>query len=139
MKKMMINHLIAGNNLRPAGDMDSPPAMSIPSLLGLEGMGVKWWGNYPKDEVWLTPKLRCRHGNTAKKGGGTTSKSILKDTFVSEVLNGEVVFLQRYKEAVGMPVADEDKEKVLHAQLVFGENKTLIIKEKNGLLIIEWE
>ena len=43
--------------------------------------------------------------------------------FYKEVLNGEVVFLQRYKEAVGMPVADEDKEKVLHAQLVFGENK----------------
>jgi len=85
MKKMLINHLIAGYNLRPAGDMDSPPAMSIPNLLGLEDMGVTWWGNYPKDEVWITPKLRCRHGNTAKKGGGTTSKSILKDTFVSEV------------------------------------------------------
>ncbi|WP_432664167.1 VOC family protein [Wukongibacter baidiensis] len=43
--------------------------------------------------------------------------------FYKEVLNGEIVFLQRYKDAVGMPVADEDKEKVLHAQLEFGENK----------------
>ncbi len=85
MKKMMINHLIAGYNLKPANNMESPPAMSIPSLLGLEDMGVIWWGNYPKDEVWITPRLRCRHGNIAKKGGGTTSKSILRDTFVSEI------------------------------------------------------
>lgn len=85
MKKMMINHLIAGYNLKPANGMESPPAMSIPSLLGLEDMGVIWWGNYPKDEVWITPKLRCRHGDTARKGGGVTSKAILRDTFVSEI------------------------------------------------------
>ncbi len=42
--------------------------------------------------------------------------------FYKEVLNGEVAYLQRYKEAVGMEIADEDKEKILHAQLVFGEN-----------------
>jgi len=85
MKKMMINHLIAGYNLKPAGKMSSPPSMSIPSLLGLEDMHVSWHGNYPKDEVWIMPKLRCRHGNTAKKGGGATSRSILRDTFVSEI------------------------------------------------------
>ncbi len=43
--------------------------------------------------------------------------------FYKEVLDGEVVFLQRYKDAEGMSVADGDKEKILHAQLAFGENK----------------
>lgn len=43
--------------------------------------------------------------------------------FYKEVLNGEVVYLQRYKDAAGMEISDEDKEKILHAQLAFGENK----------------
>lgn len=43
--------------------------------------------------------------------------------FYKEVLNGEIFFLQRYKDAVGMEVAEEDKEKILHAQITFGENK----------------
>ncbi len=42
--------------------------------------------------------------------------------FYKEILKGEITFLQRYKEAKGMPVADEDEEKILHAQLDFGGN-----------------
>lgn len=85
MKKMLINHLIAAYDLKPANDMDAYPAMSIQNLLGLDDMGVVYWNNYPKDEVWITPNLRCRHGNIARKGGGNTSKTILRDVFVSEV------------------------------------------------------
>jgi hypothetical protein len=85
MKKMLINHLIAAYDLKPANDMDAQPAMSIQNLLGLDDMGVTYWNNYPRDEVWITPNLRCRHGNIARKGGGSTSKSILRDTFVSEI------------------------------------------------------
>lgn len=85
MRKTIINHLIAAYDLRPAGEMEAPAAMSIENLLGLPKMGVRFWGNYPNDEVWITNDLRCRHGDIARKGGGNTSKAILQESFVNEI------------------------------------------------------
>ena len=85
MSKMIISNLIAAYNLKPANNMTAPPAMSIQNLLGLEDMGVVYHDNYPNDEIWINEKLRCRHGNIARKGGGATSRTILRDTFISEI------------------------------------------------------
>jgi hypothetical protein len=85
MNKSIISNLIAAYNLRPTNGMDHYPAMSIPSLLGLKDLNVNYYDNYPKDEVWINNNLRCRHGSIAKKGGGSTSKAVLKDIFISEI------------------------------------------------------
>lgn len=83
--KMIIGNLIAAYNLKPANNMSAPPVMSIQNLLGLKDLGVAYHDDYPHDEIWINEKLRCRHGNIARKGGGVTSRTILRDTFVSEI------------------------------------------------------
>ncbi len=86
LNKIIINHLIAVYDLRSADDLKAPPVLSIDNLLGLSMMGIKYHSSYPRGEVWINKNLRCRHGDIARKGGGNTSKAILKDTMVSEIV-----------------------------------------------------
>jgi hypothetical protein len=86
LSKSMINHLVSAYDLRCVDALTSPPAMSIENLLGLSKMGVNYHKDYPRGEVWINKNLRCRHGNIARKGGGSTSKAILRDTYVSEIV-----------------------------------------------------
>lgn len=69
-------------------------------------------------------------------------------SFYKDVLKGEIEFLQRYKDAEGITVEEEDKEKILHAQLKFGDNKLYLsdtsrdqpVKSGNNLsLTLEFE
>ena len=68
--------------------------------------------------------------------------------FYRDVLKGEIEFLQRYKDVEGIAVEEEDKEKILHAQLIFGGNKLFLsdanryqpVKSGNNLsLTLEFE
>jgi len=86
LKIALINHLIASYDLKPVHDINSPPALSIPFLLGLEGLGITYHDDYPKGEVWINNNLCCRHGELARKGGGNTVQASLKETFVSEII-----------------------------------------------------
>jgi hypothetical protein len=86
LNKSIINHLISAYGLKPVNNLNAPPAMSIESLLGLSELGVEYHSDYPAGEVWLNNNLRCRHGNIVRKGGGNTSRTILRDTFVSEIV-----------------------------------------------------
>jgi len=86
MKRALLNHMVAAYDLRPADNLNSSPAMSVDNLVGLSRMGVKYHDDYPKSDVWVNDNLRCRHGNLARKGGGNTSRAVLRDTFVSEIV-----------------------------------------------------
>lgn len=69
-------------------------------------------------------------------------------SFYQDVLKGKIEFLQRYKDAAGISVEEEDKEKIIHAQLKFGANELFLsdarrdqpVKSGNNLsLTLEFE
>lgn len=70
-------HLAAAYNLRPATEIASPPALSIPRLLALDSIGATWAGNYPHGTVWLNDQLACIHGEVARNGPGATSAALI--------------------------------------------------------------
>lgn len=70
----VITHLQAVYKLHPATELDAPPALSVPGLLDLEGLGIHWAGGYPNERVWLNDGLACIHGDVARKGSGDTAK-----------------------------------------------------------------
>ena len=82
MDKAIINHMKESYGLRPANQMDGFPVMSIPFLLGLEDMKVRWIDQYPEGEEWLNESLALKHGDTVSgKPGGTVGTEIVKKTF----------------------------------------------------------
>lgn len=77
--------LVAACGLRPAGQLDAAPLLSVPRLLALDAIGVQWVGDYPSGEVWLSDALRVSHGHTARSGEGETAKAILQHAAHSEI------------------------------------------------------
>lgn len=54
------------------------PAVSVPSLLNLEALGVEYVESYPAGELWLSDKLRLIHG-VKVNSGGSTAALVVKD------------------------------------------------------------
>jgi len=86
MKKALITHLRVAYGLRAADRLDLPPAMSIPNLLGLDGLGIEWIGEYPNNEVWLNDSLKISHGDITRAAPGDTTKAISKDSYYSQIV-----------------------------------------------------
>jgi hypothetical protein len=61
------------------GAHDGMPVLSVSNLLGLEGLGVAYIGDYPNGEVWLADNLRAVHGATVRAKPGATAGAILDD------------------------------------------------------------
>jgi hypothetical protein len=57
------------------------PALSLPHLMGTEGLGVEWVGGYEEDEAFFEPApgLRWMHGNVARKSGGATVRELTSE------------------------------------------------------------
>lgn len=67
----------AGYGLRPANSPGVHPAMSVPSLLGLDDMRIEWVGEYPKNRAWLNSHLRAYHSQKlAQNPGHTVGKAL---------------------------------------------------------------
>ena len=49
------------------------PALSVPSLLDLEGLGVEYIEAYPAGELWLSERLRFIHGVKVNSSGSTAA------------------------------------------------------------------
>jgi len=86
MKKMLIAHLSVAYGLRPADKLDLPPAMSVPNLLGLDGLGIKWVDGYPDNAQWLNDGLQISHGDIVRSGPGDTTKALSKDSYHSQII-----------------------------------------------------
>jgi len=80
LRKALITHFKAAYQLRPADEIHLPPPLSPQRLLGLQGLGIEWIGEYPDGEYWLTDGLRTIHGDKISGSPGGTAQAILKDT-----------------------------------------------------------
>jgi hypothetical protein len=81
----IIDHNFSAYGLSPADDMDGPPAMSVPRLLGLERLGIRYHGPYPNGEVWLNDNMAACHGLVVKSDSGATTKQVVKEARYSEI------------------------------------------------------
>jgi len=98
----MVNHLREACDLRAADDVDLPPSMSVPRLLALHELGIRWVGDYPDDVTRLGDAVDCQHGAVARgidlstvtallrNGGGRhqVCGHIHRDEMASELVDG---------------------------------------------------
>jgi len=70
ISKTLVRHLIEACHLKPADEMDLPPAMSPQRLLGLHLLDVNWI----ESEVWLG-QLCLDHGEIARQPPGATARA----------------------------------------------------------------
>jgi len=83
MRKAILTHFKAAYELKPADEIDLPPAMSPERLMGLYALGIEWVGDYPNGEHWLHDGLRVVHGSTAKQAPGATARGIVDGSDVT--------------------------------------------------------
>lgn len=75
--RMMLRNFIAGARLRQANRPTGSPVMSIPHLLGLDALKIRWVGGYPKNRVWINDNLRVAHSEKlSNKSGMSAGKSV---------------------------------------------------------------
>lgn len=55
-----------------------PPAVSVPSLLNFNEMGITWHEGYPDNEFLLNDGIAIEHGDTSKSDSGGTVRYMLK-------------------------------------------------------------
>lgn len=68
----LLDNARAAFGLRQANPTPSDwPVLSIPHLCRLDDHGVEYLPGYPASEVWITPTLRCIHGNKVRSKGST--------------------------------------------------------------------
>jgi len=72
-------HMIQAYDLKATDALDSPPALSVPSLLGLRGLEIQYIADYPNGEVWINDQVRCIHGDVARSSSGATVSSMVDD------------------------------------------------------------
>jgi len=85
IQKALITHLRAAYGIRPADKLDLPPAMSVPNLLALNGLGIQWVDGYPHNQIWINNGLQISHGDIVRSAPGDTSKAVSKNSDVSQV------------------------------------------------------
>lgn len=76
MREAINNHLAASYQIKPANDLASLPAMSLPRLLALDDIGAEWIGDYPRAKLWLNPGVAAIHGVTVRGVPGETAKAV---------------------------------------------------------------
>jgi hypothetical protein len=84
MEDAISNHLSQAYFLRPANKLDSPPALSIPYLLGLDDMEVQYIDDYPSGKYYLNDDLALIHGDVARAAPGATAAAILDKSQISK-------------------------------------------------------
>ena len=72
-------------NMRRAGDENSWPVNSLPHLLRMDELNIKYASGYPAGEYWLNENLRCIHGDRVNSSGSTPMKYINSNHHVSVI------------------------------------------------------
>ena len=72
IKDALLNHLPAAYGLQSAGDyeIDGDHLLSLPHLLGLEDLGIKYFGGYPDAVIWLNERVGIEHGANSRLNAG---------------------------------------------------------------------
>jgi hypothetical protein len=81
LEKQVRANLMSAYGLKRAGE--ELPALSIPYLLALDQLGIKYVGAYPAGRYFITPQLQCVHGEVVKKGA--TAKAVTTNEGVSTI------------------------------------------------------
>jgi len=76
LRAMLIAQAGPVADLRAAGEAE--PALSVPRLLGLDGLGVRYVGPYGED-WWADGRVRITHGERVRQRGGATAAAVLAD------------------------------------------------------------
>lgn len=79
LERSVKTHMIQAYDLRPANALAAPPALSIPNLLGLSQLNIDYIADYPNGEFWISPQVRCVHGDVARSNSGATVSSQIDD------------------------------------------------------------
>jgi hypothetical protein len=85
MENSLIKHLISAYQLKAADRLELPPALSIPSLLALDNLSIKYIDDYPNGRIWLNDRLACAHGSVARQAPGATVGAVARNADVSEI------------------------------------------------------
>ena len=72
MEKFIVNNAASAYGIKRA-NKNELPVMSIPYLLRLDEIGVKYIDAYPAGAHWITSRLRAVHGNKVRSNGSTAA------------------------------------------------------------------
>ena len=82
MDRAILKHIPSAYGLKSSSG-DSI-ALSVPTLLNLDEMGVDYYDGYPNSEYWLTDTIKFTHGTVVRQGGGKTSSEVVKTSQVTQ-------------------------------------------------------
>lgn len=89
LQKMILKNAMTAFGLRRAGDPpEAWPVMSVPYLLRLEELDIKYVEGYPAGITWLNENLACIHGFKVRSNGSTAA-AVVDDERVS-VIHGHI-------------------------------------------------
>lgn len=87
VSKAFINHMIYAYDLKRYDEESIYPITSIPYMLNLSKINIKYVGPYPKDsEIWINDNLVAEHGSVVKSESGETVKAIINKTRCSRIV-----------------------------------------------------
>jgi len=82
MDRAILKHIPSAYGLKSAnGDQ---VALSVPTLLDLDRLNIKYIDGYPDCEYWLTDNVKFTHGTVVRQGGGKTSSEVIKKSQVTQ-------------------------------------------------------
>jgi hypothetical protein len=84
LEKMVTKNAMEAFGLRRADDTDGWPVLSVPHLLRLDELGVRYIGGYPAGTLWINDRLKCVHGDKVRSSG-STAKAVVDDERVSTI------------------------------------------------------
>ena len=87
--RAIITNTASAHRLKPANLPESPPLLSVESMLRLPELGVEYIGEYPRGEYWLNENFSIIHGNIVGARSGQTVMKML-DSPRSTVMQGHV-------------------------------------------------
>jgi hypothetical protein len=85
LRSALLEHLPAAYGLKAADEMELPPALSLPKLLGLSGLAIGWVGEYPDDESWLNTAIMLQHGDIARTAGNS-AKAVVEQADYTTIM-----------------------------------------------------
>ncbi len=97
--KSILRNNMSAFGLRQAESPDSWPVLSVPYLLRLHEIGVKYVEGYPANSTWINDRIKCIHGHIVRSGG-STAKAVSHDERVSTIF-GHVHRLEAHYKTVG--------------------------------------
>jgi hypothetical protein len=88
LEKMVTRNAMEAFGLRRADDISGWPVLSLPHLLRLSELGIRYEGGYPAGSYWINDRLKCIHGSLVRSGG-STAKAVV-DAERASVIFGHI-------------------------------------------------